>query len=168
MLENYAYDNGTPYWKDYGSSKNTFTIRITIISTKEEIYQSDCKICTPAVSWMNFHGTAVYICISHMESSNQFWNYEFWIFLYSISFTSYKQPKRILNFCNEFLFTYFVSKYWHDKSFKLRPKYIKKMAIQLFTHTKKPLCNTFILEAQILLLTLVENFNFKPIHFLEW
>ena len=61
VAENNAYDNGTPYWKDYGSSKNTFTLRITIISTKEEIYQSDCKICTPAVSWMNFHGTAVYI-----------------------------------------------------------------------------------------------------------
>ena len=54
VAENKAYDNGTPYWKDYGSSKNTFTLRITIISTKEEIYQSDCKICTPAVSWMNF------------------------------------------------------------------------------------------------------------------
>ena len=54
VAENKAYGNGTPYWKDYGSSKNTFTLRITIISTKEEIYQSDCKICTPTVSWMNF------------------------------------------------------------------------------------------------------------------
>ena len=29
-------------------------------------------------------------------------------------------------FSNELLFTYFVSKYWQDKSFELRPKYIKK------------------------------------------
>ena len=40
----------------------------------------------------------------------------------TISFTSYKQPIRISNFCNEFLFIYFVNKYWQDKSFKLRPK----------------------------------------------
>ena len=44
----------------------------------------------------------------------------------NFSFTSYEQPIRISNFCNKFLFTYFVSKYWQDKSFKLRPKYIKK------------------------------------------
>ena len=31
-----------------------------------------------------------------------------------------------LEFLQQFLFTYFVSKYWQDKSFKLRPKYIKK------------------------------------------
>ena len=46
--------------------------------------------------------------------------------LTSISFTPYEQPIWISNFCNKFLFTYFVSKYWQDKSFKLRPKYIKK------------------------------------------
>ena len=47
-----------------------------------------------------------------------------------ISFTSYEQPIRISNFCNEFLFTYFVSKYWQDKSFKSRPRYIhQKMPI---------------------------------------
>ena len=45
---------------------------------------------------------------------------------FCISFTSYKEPIRISNFCSEFLFTYFISKYWQDKSFTLRPKYIKK------------------------------------------
>ena len=53
-----------------------------------------------------------------------------------ISFTSYEHPIRISNFCNEFLFTYFVSKYWQDKSFKLRPKYIKKCQYNSL-HTKK-------------------------------
>ena len=52
-----------------------------------------------------------------------------------ISFTSFKQPIWISNFCNTFLFTYFVSKYWQDKSFKLRPEYIKKCQYN-FLHKK--------------------------------
>ena len=60
----------------------------------------------------------------------------FFFELSCISFTSYKQPVRISNFCNEFLFTYFVSKYWQVKSFKLRPKYIKKCQYNSL-HTKK-------------------------------
>ena len=54
----------------------------------------------------------------------------------NFSFTSYEQPIRISNFCNKFLFTYFVSKYWQDKSFKLRPKYIKKCQYNSL-HTQK-------------------------------
>ena len=42
-----------------------------------------------------------------------------------ISFTSYKQPMRILKY-NEILFIYFLSKYLQDKSFKQCSKYIKK------------------------------------------
>ena len=58
----------------------------------------------------------------------QFWGFcaTFYLFLTYISFTSYKQQVRFSNFCNEFLVTYFVSKYWQEKRFKLRPKYIKK------------------------------------------
>ena len=52
------------------------------------------------------------------------------------SFTSYKQPIWISNFCNKFLFTYFVSKYWSDKSFNLRTKYIKKSQYNSL-HTQK-------------------------------
>ena len=50
-------------------------------------------------------------------------------------FTSYEQPIWILNFCNKFGFTSFFSKYWQDKSFKLRPKYIKKCQCNSL-HTK--------------------------------
>ena len=53
-----------------------------------------------------------------------------------ISFTSYEQPIWISIFCNKFLFTYFVSKYWQDKSFELRPKYIKKCQYNSL-HTQK-------------------------------
>ena len=35
-----------------------------------------------------------------------------------ISFSSYKQQIGISNFDTEILFTYFLSKYFHDKSFK--------------------------------------------------
>ena len=43
----------------------------------------------------------------------------------------------------EFLHTYFVSKYWQDKSFKLRPKYFKKCQYNsLQTKKIKTLCNT--------------------------
>ena len=63
-------------------------------------------------------------------------------FLICISFTSYEQPIWISNFCNEFLFTYFVSKYWQDKSFKLRPKYIKKCQYNSLHKKIKTLCNT--------------------------
>ena len=37
-----------------------------------------------------------------------------------------RSPHTKTNTNVEFLFTYFVSKYWQDKSFKLRPKYINK------------------------------------------
>ena len=66
-----------------------------------------------------------------------------WKLLVYIVFTSYEQPIRISNFCNKFLFPFFVSKYWQDKCFKLRPKYMEKCQY-IYLHRKriKTLCNT--------------------------
>ena len=54
-----------------------------------------------------------------------------------ISFASYEQPIWISNICNKFLLTYFVSKYWQDKSFKSRLKTLKNASISHSLHTQK-------------------------------
>ena len=64
------------------------------------------------------------------------------VFISFISFNLYEQSIRISNFCNKSLFVYFVSKYWQDKGFKLRPKYIKNANIADHIKNSKTLCYT--------------------------